>query len=228
MKKIFLVCLIAYLFLSCKKTESAPESEFYTVSALVLDIDSGVPIANAQVDCGQLYSPGSIFSGEYYDSLLSDQGGKANFTFKKLAAYRFTGTRAKKTGYIPTGRVRFFIEAYHNKDRSDTLNLVKPSFVNLNIHQLLPYQNSDTFYVKGSGNIYIPNAQNDVYGFSSIYKGKANSFDTSISFMNQYKINNPKIFVMWEIVRNGTSLIASGSDSINLIQYGQKIFQINY
>ena len=215
MKIVFSAIIILLLFIGCKK--SSDDSDFYTITGIVVDIDSNTPVENAKVYCGFL----PIVYSLQLDSAFSDINGKVSFTYRKDHIPK--GTVAQKSGYMAAIFDNYYTISTVDVDRTDSLFLAKPSIVNITLHKSNVYQPSDSIVLKVKGYIEFvyPNL------FQTIYQTNANNPDTSIHLNTQYKTSYSKIYLQWDIKRNG-SILSTQTDSIDLIQYGTKNYNLNY
>lgn len=208
MKQILAILLITATIISCKKSTD----DYYTITCLVLDWDSKVPISGAKV-----YVLNIHVSIGLEDSAVTDPNGRVSFRYKKEGAYKTLFT--DKGGYvIPYALIHSGNRSYD--DRTDTLYLARPSYVNVTIHK---------------AGIYLPNDSVDIKvkeGLLGYYKtfirDKADSPDKTLNLSAFYSPPYyTKLYFQWDMIRNAT-VLSSSSDSTDLIQFGTKNFNLNY
>lgn len=220
MKIILFATFISSVFFSCKKNDSSASLVSYTITGVVLDADTYTPISNAKVYCSFL----PLSSSLTFDSSFSDLQGKVSFKYED--DYMPRGLTGKKNGYLPAIVSNYTIKFAAGYDRTDTVFMVKNSVANLIIHMANTYTSTDQLVVKAKGNIDGIGSGN--LSFAECYTGNANQIqDRNLTLNAQYFPSNPKIYLQWYINRNGLQ-INSGSDSVNLVQYGTVNYTLNY
>jgi hypothetical protein len=220
MKIILFSIAILLFFLSCKKEQSPIKSNSYTIKGIVLDADTYNPISNAKIYCSFL----PFISAVRYDSAFSDLQGNVSFTYND--ANMPNGLTGNKNGYLPAIVNGYTIKFDAGYDRLDTVFMVKNSDVNLRIHMANTYIQGDVLVVKAKGNIYGTGSGN--LSFTDCYTGDAKQLsDKNLTLNAQYFPANPKIYLQWNVSRGGVQL-TSGSDSVNLLQYGVINYNLNY
>ena len=217
MKMVFTAIVILLFFIGCKKSS---ENDPGIVHGIILDIDSRTPIANATVildlHTTGLYNP--------IDSFLSDINGR--FSFTDYYDGIFKGLIPKKNGYVdPIGYYFVFLRPRSNWE--DTIYLAKPSFIRINLHEQGIYQNTDSIILRLKGNIKNTTVIFPADTLHIFYQNKAVMPDTSLNMSTYYDSYYSKIYLQWDIKRNG-SIISTQTDSTDLIQYGTKNFDLNY
>lgn len=211
MKKIVSVFVLTCILFGCKK--SSTEDEYYTISGIVIDYDSKLPIAGAKVYAGPL-----CIGGCTTDSAISDAAGKVSFHVRNTGVTILLS--ASKDNYVRPPI--YFLFPINIVDRTDTAYLVKPSFVSVTSHKASTYNPSDSIEIKVMGDINAPSSYRD------LTIGKADVSDKTFNLSAWYQSPyNVKLYFQWTIIRGGT-IISSKSDSTSLIQYGSKFFTINY
>lgn len=219
-KPIFMRIVTAILGIilttGCKK--SSPDND-YTITAVVLDIDSRAPIPVAKV-YSQAYP---IFGSPIvFDSSYSDASGKTRFTHKKGDARMIFAV--SKPGYIPAGLLPLSGGLYF-VDRTDTSYMTKASAVDLSIHRSNTYLPGDSVYVKVKG-IYIPGGFSGF--FYTVAQYLANSPDRLINLQAFYSSPyHTKLYFQCDIIRGGT-VFSSQLDSAEMIQFGTRNHTLNY
>ena len=218
MKLLFAILFFTAILTSCKKSS---DDDYYTITGVVLDWDSKAPIAGAKV-----YAGVSFFTPALNDSAITDANGKVSFKYKWE-----DGGKALflvKAGYINPSSIITMIRS--NSDRTDTLYLARASYLNVNIHRVNSYPNSDTVVIWLSGyRVFNIFGQNNL-SLTQLYQLKrvANAADTIINVESVYFAPPyQKAYLNWDIVRNG-SILSTQSDSTDLIQFGTKNYSLNY
>lgn len=212
MKKLLTLFVFTSILFGCKK--SSTEDEYYTLNGIVIDYDSRVPIAGAKVIASVL----CIGSCPASDSAISDAAGKVSFRLKKSVATFLLS--ASKDNYVrPPIYYAFPVITF---DRTDTVFLVKPSFVNVTTHKAGTFNPLDSIAIRVMGDI------NSHSFYREFTRDKADAGDKTFSLSAWYQSPyNVKLYFQWDIIRGGT-VITSKTDSTSLIQYGTKNFTISY
>lgn len=213
MKQICVAILLISIFVGCKK--STAEDEYFNLGVLVLDYDARTPIANATV------YPKSIWGG-ITDSAFSDANGRVSFRVKK-----------DNTIYIPMGiKNNYVIPAVGryarsgNYDRTDTVFLVKPSYINVTIHKTGIFLAQDSIAIRVKNDYFSPIFYSNDY--RNLTQAKADAPDKVFNLTSWYHpVAMPKIYFQWDIIRSG-SVISTQTDSTSMIQFGTKNFTLNY
>ena len=219
MKTILSAFLIILTFFSCKKADSPANVVSYTIKGIVLDADTYTPIPNAKIYCSTLPFNYALT----FDSTFSDLQGQVSFTYNDYIPKGLTG---KKSGYLPAIVNGYLLKYDAGYDRNDTVFMVKNSAVNLIIHMTNIYTSLDYLVIKAKGNIDGTGSGN--LSFTDCYTGIANQIpDRNLILNAQYFPTTPKIYLQWYTYRNGVQL-TSGSDSVNLVQYGAVNYNLNY
>ncbi len=220
MKQLITILILSCILFACNKTSN--EEEYYTIYGLVLDYDSQLPIAGAKVytitNCGPTCPP--------TDSAITDANGRVSFRFRMDDIYQFL--IARKTNYISQTEVYGIF--YINK--TDTIYLARPSFVNVTVHKTGTYLPSDSIKVQvygdglSSGGPWI--------GYRVLYMDKADAADKLFNLQAAYSHNlntlpfrHQKVYFIKDIIRN-RSILSSQTDSTNIIQFGTQNFTLNY
>jgi hypothetical protein len=220
MRISILIAITMILVTGCKKPGETKDS--YTITAVVLDVDSNTPIANAKVYCGPL----SVGATPNIDSAVSDVNGKVSFTFKNSGYYR--QTNAQKTDYISSCVPRnYYPPPIPDIDRIDTVLLVKTSIVNIHLHKVNVYQPTDNISVSFTGCYLDGWVGNPDLFPQTMYEARANNGDTTFPVKIQYRNNYPKLYIRWYKWPNGGATSIS-TDSVNINQYGTKTYDLNY
>ncbi|MBL7700961.1 MAG: hypothetical protein JNM14_01820 [Ferruginibacter sp.] len=221
MKQLITLVFISCVLFSCKK--SSGEDEYYTVTGIVLDFDSHTPISDAKVYV-KVFTTITVL-----DSAVSDANGKVSFRFKNDGRH-MTLHPAKPALLNP---VYLYLSYIDEKDRTDTLYLARPSFVNFTSHKTGIYLATDTVNIQVQ-NDYIEPTGIQYSHPRTIYKGPANVADKTFNLQTIYGHNigsfffgATKMYFGCEIIRNG-GVIAAISDSTNIIRFGTQNFTLNY
>ncbi|MBK7307217.1 MAG: hypothetical protein IPO01_05430 [Chitinophagaceae bacterium] len=218
MKQLITILILSGILFSCSK--SSGEDEYYTTTVLVLDYDSELPIAGAKVYsimCGPFCPP--------TDSAVTDAAGKTSFMFKMDNVQRVF--YARKNNYIYQTEIPGIF--YINK--TDTIYLARPSFVNVTVHKTGTYLPSDSIKVQVYGDALSSTEWGD---YRILHFGKADSPDKLYNLEAVYShhpgaipFRHQKIYFIKEIIRNG-SVLSSQTDSTNIIHLGTQNFTLNY
>jgi len=223
MKKLLPLLALTIIIASCKKSDD----EYYTISGLVLDMDAKTPITSAKVYAGNsFYLPS--------DSAVTDVNGRVSFRFRKDGT--LVQMRPAKDNYVRP--FLFILQQPANKNRTDTVYLGRPSFVNLTMHKTGAYLPQDSIELNVR-NHYADGIFRDIYSYHS--RDKADTPDKSFNLNSFYALpaaaTNPprivnvppvtKLYFQWQIIRNG-NIIDTKTDSTELIQFGTKNYQLNY
>lgn len=221
MKKLIILLFLSCILFSC--TKPADEDEYYTVTGIVLDFDSHSTISNAKV-----YVKG-VSAINVLDSAVSDANGKVSFRFKKTGGHMTL--HPDKPGLLKP--VYLYLSYIDEKDRTDSLYLARPSFMNFTSHKAGTYLPTDTV------NIQVQNDYIEPTGIQysiprSLYKGPANIPDKSFNLqtiyghsMGSFFFGATKMYFVCEIIRNG-GVTHVASDSTSIIQFGTQNFTLNY
>ena len=213
MKKIFAALLFFFLFVGCKKSTS--KDEYFNLSILVLDFDAKTPIANAKV------YPTSI-RGAGTDSAFSDANGKVSFRIR-IESTTIIPFAVKDNYVIPAIAFHVFSA---NIDRTDTIYLVRPSYVNATVHKTGAYLPLDSIAIRVKNDYYSPIWYSNEY--RNLAREKADAPDKVFNLLSWYHpVAMPKLYFQWDIIRNG-SVISTQTDSTSMIQYGTKNYMLNY
>lgn len=222
MKHIIALLFITATLASCKKSSS--DDGYYTITGLVLDWDSKAPIAGAKV-----YAGTSFFTPATIDSAITDANGRVSFRYLKSEAGR--GLYTDIPGYVYPFYSIIFAMSGNNVNRTDSLFRARASYLNLNLHQSGIYNATDSMHVRILGYrkaIFLfggdPMTKIDLLFFDR----RAMAADSLLNFASVY-FNPPyqKNYINWDVFRNG-SVLSSGSDSTDLIQFGTKNYTLNY
>lgn len=223
MKKVITILLLCALFYGCKK-EKESEEENYTLTGIVRDFDDNTPIPNAKVSVKESASPLS----PVIDSAVSDANGMVSFTYKREGAYKFLFVA--KANYLDP--MNWKIAYLNYNDRTETLYLAKPSFVNVTAHKISGYLPLDTVDIKVLGDNSPLFGQYNNY--RPLHRDKADAPDKLFNLQTVYGHNNGSIFLgalklyfKSEIIRNG-NIISTKIDSTNVIQFNTQNFTLNY
>ncbi len=220
MKQILAIFFISATLASCKK--STTDDSHYTITGLVLDWDSKVPIAGAKVYAVTAFPPFSI------DSAVTDANGKVSFTFLKTESSRRLYTEIP--GYVSPFYSIVFAVSANKANRTDSIFLARASYLNTNLHQSGIYNATDSMHLRILGyrkalspfGDYMTKV--DVFGIDRLAMAADSLLNiASVDFNLPYQ----KAYINWNTTRNG-SVISSGSDSTDLIQFGTKSFNLNY
>jgi hypothetical protein len=227
MKQILSVLIISAILFGCSK--SSTESTTYKLNGLVLDFDAKTVISGAKV---------YVNSFGIRDSAISDINGRVSFTLLKSDGLKFLSatkdnylTPYYSIGIAPTGA---------NTDRTDTVLLARPSFVNLTTHRTGTYLPTDSISISVN-NIYTSSTASTGSTYKEILRDKADIADKYFLFSTLYQIpptntgggifivvpGYQKVFFKRDIIRSG-SVLSSSLDSTSLIQFGTKNFTLNY
>jgi hypothetical protein len=223
MKQILSILILSAVLFGCQK--SSTESSTYTLTGIVADYDSKTPVAGATVYINNF--------GIKKDSAISDVNGRASFTFPKNGELIFLST--SKANYLLPLLASLVPVA--NADRTDSLFLVRPSFVNLTTHKANTYLPTDSISVS-INNIYTSPSSTTGSTYKEIARDKTDVADKNFTFSTFYKLPQSgtgillfsgyqKVYVKWDIIRSGT-ILSSNTDSVTLIQFGIKNITINY
>jgi hypothetical protein len=221
MKALLTILILSCILFSCNKTSG--EDDDYTITGVVLDFDSHTTISNAKVYVKRF---GTIM---YLDSAISDANGKVLFNLKKDAGHKTL--YPTKAGYL--NPVYLYLSYIDEKDRTDTIYLARPSFVNLTSHKTGTYLATDSVNVQVQLDYVEPLGIN--YSFPrTIYKDIANGPDRIFNLqtiyghaMGSFFFGTTKLYFNSEIIRNG-SILSIAYDSTGIIQFGTKNFTFNY
>ena len=220
MKQFIAILFLSSILLSCKK--SSDEDEYYTISGMVLDFDSNVPIAGARV-----YVKEYGYMGVVVDSTVSDKNGRYSFNLKKEGKYKYTFP-AKSTYLNPINWIGVYSDY---NDRTANLYLARPSFVNVTTHKAGVYLSTDTVDVQVLFD-YFNGGQ--VGNYRSLYRDKADVSDKTFNLQVVYGhamgdrfFGTRKLYFRSDIIRNGL-VFSTKDDSTNVIQFGTQNFTLNY
>ncbi len=219
MKSLLFVILV--FSISCKKN---PTNESYVITGIVFDRDlkSATPGAKVYlIKQGALYVPS--------DSAVSDGNGRVIFTVKKSEIAWLS--KGSKLGYESPVYAPLFGTGLPPADRSDTLFLVKASYVNVSLQKSGSYLNTDTIFLTISGyRQAYPLGGTPMLNKQIVFglKRAANAADTVLTISTAY-LNPPyqKAYFGWDILRNNAP-ISNQTDSTVLIQYGTQSHTISY
>jgi len=220
MKQLITLLIIATIFLGCKKNG---DEENYVLTGIVMDFDANTPIAAAKV-----YVREYGLGGRVVDSALTDANGRASFTYRKQGAYKFL--YPAKANYLnPINWIGYFA---NYDDRTETLFLAKPSFINVTTHKANSYLTSDTVYIQVIGDNLLTTGQTSTY--RTMLYDKADSPDKIFNlqavygkFMGSIFYGSSKLYFKTDLIRSGT-IISTREDSVSVIQFGTQNFSINY
>lgn len=215
MKQILALFLLTALLPSCKKSSTDDSNGNYTITGIVLDVDSKTALAAAKVYVRENFM--------VIDSAISDANGRVSFTFKKEG--NFKSLYPTKDNYLlPHSQWGIFISGYVN--RTDTVYLARKSFVNVTVHKTGTYLPLDSIDLKVAGDYYSAAAHSAIY--RSVLRDKADAADRALNLYSWYfSPYSTKIYFQWDIIRSG-AVISSQSDSTTMIQFGIKNFTLNY
>lgn len=220
MKKLLPLLIITIIFLGCKKNG---EEENYTLTGIVMDFDANTPIADAKV-----YVREYGLGGRVVDSALTDANGRATFTYQKQGAFKFL--YPAKTNYLnPINWIGYFA---NYEDRTETLFLAKPSFINVTAHKANSYLTSDTVNIQVIGDNLPSVGQTSAYRM--MLRDKADSPDRIFNlqavygkFMGSIFYGSSKLYFKTDLIRSG-AIISTREDSVSVIQFGTQHATINY
>lgn len=221
MRRSLSYILAITLLISCTKSER--QSSNYRVTALVLDWDSRVPLQGAKVYLAEQFIQFGV-PWKIFDSATTDINGKASFT-RSEAEYSQVYA-INKPGYIQTIPIGPPI-TLRSQDRTDTSYLVRPSFVNLTIHNNHSYMSGDSVVIRAKGH---SNSQGQPIGvFETIFSGLAVSPDRVISVWGFYSAStSTMIGFEYEVYRNNSSIYYGGPVYAMMTQFGTVNYTINY
>jgi len=217
MKLLITIFFITTILASCKKSTAVDDD--YTITGVVLDWDARTPIAGAKTYTIPRFV--AIGTQLLLDSGITDALGKVVFTYKKADPRILY--KAEKTGYILPFNI---IHAIHSstEDITDTTYLVRPSYVNVTVHKAGIYLPGDSVDIKAKGH-YNPD---NLTGYLTVIRDKADSPDKILNLPAFYfSPYYTKMYFQWDIIRNG-SILSSGSDSTDMIQFATKNYSLNY
>jgi hypothetical protein len=222
MKQFFSVLILTAILFSCKK--SATESNTYTLTGIVADFDNKTVIAGAQVYVG-IY-------GIKNDSAISGANGWVSFSLLKADGVKIL--TASKLNYLLPSFSAY--NAVSTEDRTDSIFLVRPSFVNLTTHKANVYLSTDSITLSVN-NVFTPGPATTSSDYKEILRDKTDIADKNFIFSTIYQApptsglviqtGYQKVYFKWDIIRSG-SVLSSKLDSVALIQFGTKNFTINY
>ena len=222
MKQLIVVLILSVILFGCSKPSD--EDEYYTITGIVLDFDSYATIAGAKVYLKQLGNMVSI-----YDSAVSDANGKVYFKLKNNGIHQTL--YPTKAGYL--NPVYLYLSYVDEKDRTDTLYLARPSFVNLTSHKTGTYLATDSVNIQVQ-NDYVEPGGIQYFFPRTLYKGIANVPDKTFNLQTIYGhaigsffFGTYKVYFGCEIIRNG-GVISAKSDSTTVTQFGIQNFTFNY
>ena len=212
MKKVFFAIIILLFFVGCKKSS---DTYPYNVVIKVRDIESWLSVSGAKV----VISISDYINQTPIDSSITNADGNVFFTTSQnLTMLRVNPT---KSGYM-------IVEGFSTIDpiyKCD-IRLGKPSFIKLNIHKQGIYNNFDSILVKLKG---LNTGPSGLFSgqYNIFYTNKANTPDTLFNLNTFYQPFTSKMYVQWDIIRNG-SVLSTQTDSTDLIQYGTKNYDLTY
>lgn len=213
MKQICAALLFFVVVVGCKKSTS--KEEHFNLRVLVLDYDAGTPIANAKV-----YP--NLDRGGATDSAFSDVNGRASFLIRKDGT--LTIPAAIKDNFVVPAVGLYARIGY--EDRTDTVYLVRPSYINLTIHRTGTYLPPDSVAIRVKNDYFTSLWYSNQY--RELVREKADAPDKLINLISWYHpVAMPKLYFQWDIIRNG-AVISTQTDSTNMIQYGTKNYTLNY
>lgn len=214
------------MLISCKKSSVVTGN--YTITVLALDWDSKIPLPGTKV---YLTIPVIQIGSSWIilDSSITDASGKAVFTTSYGGPYGGykEAYAISKPGYIQTPLTGSF-GFKKQEDRTDTIYLARPSFVNLTIHNYFANLPGDSVEIKVKG--CSGNSGEYYGGLATVFKGLANSPDRVINLQAFYSSpNHTKLEYQYYIWRNLTLINFGGfGDYIQLTQFGTANYTINY
>lgn len=223
MKKIITLLILAGVLYGCKK--SSDEDDYYTVTGIVLDFHTKVPVAGAKV-YEQAFCTVNCFPT---DSAITDIAGMVSFRHKKDGIH--IPLRSTKSNYLSLAPRNLF--SGFDISRTDTMYLSRPSFINVTAHKTITYLPSDSVSIQVLGD-YDYSYHGSNYIYKTIYRDKANMPDKIFNLQAVYAatqypyyLGSLKLYFMKEIIRNG-AVFSSQTDSTNIIQFGTQNFTLNY
>lgn len=222
MKQLIAIIILSCILFGCNK--SSNEDEYYTLSGLVLDYDSNLPIAGAKVYPLPICIGGCLPT----DSAISNALGRVSFRIKIDGVYK--SLHATKDNYLFPAKPYFYSNVFVS--RTDTMYLARPSFVNVTVHKTGTYLPSDTIDIHVLGDNIPSSGQTGSY--RTLHVAKADAPDKLYNLQGVY-IHTPspvffgygKLYFIKNIIRNG-SVLSSQTDSTNIIQFGTQNFTLNY
>lgn len=221
MKQILTILFITATLASCKK--SSTDDSHYTITGLVLDWDSKAPIAGAKVYAVTSFPPFAM------DSAVTDANGRVSFRYLKTESVRRLYTDIP--GYVSPFYSFIFGVPVNNVNRTDSIFLARASYLNLNLHHAGSYNITDSFHLRILGYrkaIFLFGGDQMTKVDLLFLDRRAIAADTLLNLASVY-FNPPyqKAYINWNVSRNG-SVLSSGSDSTDLIQFGTKNYNLNY
>lgn len=213
MSRIYLLLFFAGAIAGCSKPRGV-EVVNYTITGVVLDYDTKLPITGATV-----YSNTFPVLTVNLDSATTDGSGKVAFTHSSNEGVWILS--AKKSGLI-IPEFFYYYPPLQFVDRIDTLYLGRPSFVDMHIHRTGTYQATDVIEVNVNHNTWGgAHSQN-------VYTSFANSPDTLIHvptfYMSPY---GTKLQIERKMARSG-GIVTYYYDSTDKIQYSTRNYFLNY
>ena len=240
------ILFLVILFFSCKKNTSQAEENSTSASTIVIDFNTGLPIAGKKIHLTTpKYSRLVTFSNywkiedadttlipNYYDirdSAISNSIGKitySNAQFQIPNTSGFTYLRPfvidNTTILAPHPLVNGLIYQLYSAQRNfyDTIYIDRKAFFKINVHKNSPTNINDTIFHTVSFRSIIP-------GLFSNYNLKGRVAATDYSLTEEFPYNAyGKAIVEWRYYRNG--LQNSRIDTLNLNLSGTTIYNINY
>lgn len=213
MWRIYLFFVFVGTIVGCHKPKGV-EVVNYTITGVVFDYDSKLPIAGATI-----YSTPFPILTVPLDSATTDGSGKVIFTHSSDEGVWILSV--KKSGFI-LPEFFYYIPTIQFVDRIDTLYLGRPSFVDMYIHRTGTYQTTDVIEVTVNHNTWGgAHTQN-------VYANFANSPDTLIHVPTFYMFPyGMKLQIERKMTRSG-GIVTTYFDSTDKIQYGVRNYFLNY
>lgn len=218
-RKIIILLIIVLFMCTCKKSND-DQNNAITLAGVVNNWDTKAPIANVRVyvSASLLFPP--------VDSATSDLSGRVSFTYPTGTGIRILWP--KDPAYINS--VAIFNTTNTGGSRTDTLYLMRPSYLQVNLHRANAYQASDEINLRVNGYRLTFSYPPPIMGLSQFYNNSwsANVADTIVNIpMAYFPTPYQKAYIDWKVSRNNIA-ITSQADSVDLIQYGTKNYQLNY
>lgn len=222
MKLIVSIFFLAVTINSCKKSS---DDGYYIINAVVLDLDSKIPISGVKV-----YSKNIVNIFSINDSAITDSRGRVSFRRKKKDEPVFLSFY--KLGYLEPYNTSILTINRLAEDRTDSIFLARPTYLNVNLHKIGTYQNNDSILLGFKK--FLPNwilgSPLNTLTLTEIYNERrlANAADTTLNLETIYfSAPYQRAYFYWDIIRNG-NVISSNSDSTELIQFDTKNYSLNY
>lgn len=124
---------------------------------------------------------------------------------------------------MPHSILYYYTPGYYN--RTDTVCLVRKSFINLTIHKSASYLTLDSIELR----VAVDYCSAACYSAANrtILRDKSDASDKIIILYSWYQSPSfTKLYFQWDIIRNG-AVLSTQADSTAMVQFGTKNFTVN-